>query len=55
MSILFPTRPTIPRLTIQNYSDDLTVQVIFFGQGEKTGEVTLNLEATAPEGFKAKL
>lgn len=36
-------------------SDDLTVQVIFFGHGEKTGEVTVNLEATAGEGVKAKL
>ncbi|KAI1039872.1 hypothetical protein LB505_007088 [Fusarium chuoi] len=35
--------------------DDLTVQVIFFGHGEKTGEVTVNLEATAEEGVKAKL
>ena len=29
------------------YSDDLTVQVIFFGQSEKTGEVTINLDASA--------
>ena len=28
--------------------DDLTVQVIFFGNGEKTGEVLLNEEATTP-------
>jgi len=28
-------------------SDDLTVQVIFFGYGEKTGEVVLNKEASA--------
>lgn len=27
--------------------DDLTVQVIFFGNGAKTGEVTINLDATA--------
>lgn len=27
--------------------DDLTVQVIFFGDGPKTGEVTINLDATA--------
>lgn len=36
-------------------SDDLTVQVIFFGNGEKTGEVVLNLEASANEPLKAKL
>jgi len=36
--------------------DDLTVQVIFFGKGEKTGEVTVNLDATAqPDEPKAKL
>lgn len=28
-------------------SDDLTVQVIFFGYGEKTGEVVVNKEASA--------
>lgn len=28
--------------------DDLTVQVIFFGDGPKTGDVTLNLAGTAP-------
>jgi pyruvate dehydrogenase phosphatase len=27
--------------------DDLTVQVIFFGYGEKTGEVVVNKEASA--------
>ena len=38
------------------FSDDLTVQVIFFGNGEKTGEVSLNLDASAPEPeLKAKL
>lgn len=36
-------------------SDDLTVQVIFFGHGEKTGEVTVNLDATAAEDLRAKL
>lgn len=29
-------------------SDDLTVQVIFFGEGPSTGEVTVNDEASAP-------
>lgn len=38
------------------FRDDLTVQVIFFGNGEQTGEVTLNLEATAEQDApKAKL
>lgn len=31
-----------------DYSDDLTVQVIFFGNGNKTGEVLVNQEATTP-------
>lgn len=37
--------------------DDLTVQVIFFGNGDKTGEVVPNQEASAPlnEPVKAKL
>ncbi|PHH89794.1 hypothetical protein CDD83_5255 [Cordyceps sp. RAO-2017] len=38
---------TLPAPFSRRYRDDLTVQVIFFGNGEKTGEVTLNLEATA--------
>lgn len=45
---------TDTRLTVS--SDDLTVQVIFFGSGEKTGEVSINLDATAPgPQLKAKL
>ena len=36
--------------------DDLTVQVIFFGDGENTGKVTLNPEASNPGlGAKPKL
>ncbi|KAI5466937.1 phosphatase 2C-like domain-containing protein [Mariannaea sp. PMI_226] len=46
---------TLPSPFSRRYRDDLTVQVIFFGQGEKKGEVTLNLEASAPEGLKPKL
>ena len=43
-------------LTDTCFSDDLTVQVIFFGNGEKTGEVKVNTEATAEEPApKAKL
>jgi pyruvate dehydrogenase phosphatase len=35
--------------------DDLTVEVIFFGNGNKSGNVTLNKEATAPLDVKPKL
>lgn len=43
-------------LMLTGFRDDLTVQVIFFGDGPKTGEVTLNLKATAPtKDPKAKL
>jgi len=36
--------------------DDLTVEVIFFGNGDKSGNVTLNKEASAPlNDLKAKL
>ena len=37
--------------------DDLTVEVIFFGNGEKTGQVVVNQEATASSKWpvKAKL
>lgn len=35
--------------------DDLTVEVIFFGEGENTGTVTLNKEASASGDVKAKL
>ncbi|KAG7112653.1 hypothetical protein HYQ45_017198 [Verticillium longisporum] len=47
---------TLPAPFSRRYRDDLTVQVIFFGNGSKTGEVVVNLEATAPEEpVKAKL
>jgi len=38
--------------------DDLTVEVIFFGEGEATGNVVINKEATAVSSngeLKAKL
>lgn len=39
-----------------DFRDDLTVEVIFFGEGETTGTVTLNKEASASaEMAKAKL
>ncbi|KAK7208956.1 hypothetical protein V2G26_016134 [Clonostachys chloroleuca] len=47
---------TLPAPFSRRYRDDLTVQVIFFGNGEKTGEVLVNPEATSPdENPKAKL
>lgn len=48
---------TLPAPFSRRYRDDLTVQVIFFGNGDKTGEVTLNLDATAEQQIplKAKL
>jgi pyruvate dehydrogenase phosphatase len=47
---------TLPAPFSRRYRDDLTVQVIFFGNGEKTGEVTVNHEATENMGApKAKL
>jgi pyruvate dehydrogenase phosphatase len=36
--------------------DDLTVEVIFFGNGDKSGDVVLNKEASASaQDVKAKL
>jgi pyruvate dehydrogenase phosphatase len=48
---------TLPSPYSRRYRDDLTVQVIFFGYGEKTGEVVVNKEATAETNspVKAKL
>ncbi|PHH77764.1 hypothetical protein CDD80_232 [Ophiocordyceps camponoti-rufipedis] len=47
---------TLPAPFSRRYRDDLTVQVIFFGNGEKTGDVTLNLDATyEPDPPKAEL
>ncbi|KAJ6783711.1 hypothetical protein PWT90_05461 [Aphanocladium album] len=41
---------TLPAPFSRRYRDDLTVQVIFFGNGPKTGEVSINHEATANNG-----
>ncbi|KAJ4158501.1 uncharacterized protein LMH87_009024 [Akanthomyces muscarius] len=41
---------TLPAPFSRRYRDDLTVQVIFFGNGPKTGEVSVNHEATANNG-----
>ncbi|KAL2264280.1 hypothetical protein VTK26DRAFT_8483 [Humicola hyalothermophila] len=48
---------TLPAPFSRRYRDDLTVQVIFFGDGERTtNEVVVNGEATAPgREIKAKL
>ncbi|KAK1761243.1 protein phosphatase 2C [Echria macrotheca] len=48
---------TLPYPTSRRYRDDLTVQVIFFGNGEDKGDVAVNDEATAPSKAapKAKL
>ncbi|KIW18618.1 hypothetical protein PV08_02907 [Exophiala spinifera] len=49
---------TLPSPYSRRYRDDLTVEVIFFGEGEDTGAVVVNSEATAKndgEGLKAKL
>ncbi|KAI6356798.1 hypothetical protein MCOR25_007839 [Pyricularia grisea] len=54
---------TLPSPFSRRYRDDLTVQVIFFGnEGEKTGDVVVNEEATSmpgsssqPAAAKAKL
>jgi pyruvate dehydrogenase phosphatase len=44
---------------LTHYSDDLTVQVIFFGHtdktSEKTGDVTVNLDATTDQDPRARL
>jgi pyruvate dehydrogenase phosphatase len=46
---------TLPAPFARRYRDDLTVQVIFFGNGVKTGEVVVNEEATAFDLPKPKL
>lgn len=38
---------TLPSPYSRRYRDDLTVEVVFFGDGEKSGEVLVNHEATA--------
>lgn len=35
--------------------DDLTVEVIFFGEGEPAGDVVANVDASAPSTAKPKL
>lgn len=38
---------TLPSPYSRRYRDDLTVEVIFFGNGDKSGDVTVNHEASA--------
>ncbi|EXJ86146.1 hypothetical protein A1O1_06516 [Capronia coronata CBS 617.96] len=52
---------TLPSPYSRRYRDDLTVEVVFFGEGENTGAVVVNSEATAQNAtgtdqtLKAKL
>jgi pyruvate dehydrogenase phosphatase len=46
---------TLPSPYSRRYRDDLTVEVIFFGEGEETGSVQINSEATTGGELKAKL
>ncbi|RFU34057.1 hypothetical protein B7463_g2291, partial [Scytalidium lignicola] len=47
---------TLPAPYSRRYRDDLTVEVIFFGNGNKTGDVVLNRDASAAANdVKAKL
>ena len=48
---------TLPSPYSRRYRDDLTVEVIFFGEGEQTGSVQINAAATNNGGadLKAKL
>ncbi|KAK7532301.1 phosphatase 2C-like domain-containing protein [Phyllosticta citribraziliensis] len=46
---------TLPSPFSRRYRDDLTVEVIFFGEGENSGSVKLNRDASASHEVKAKL
>ncbi|KAM3072502.1 [Pyruvate dehydrogenase [acetyl-transferring]]-phosphatase 1, mitochondrial [Clarireedia jacksonii] len=47
---------TLPAPYSRRYRDDLTVEVIFFGNGEKSGDVVVNKEASASaSNVQAKL
>ncbi|KEF52677.1 uncharacterized protein A1O9_11094 [Exophiala aquamarina CBS 119918] len=45
---------TLPSPYSRRYRDDLTVEVIFFGEGESTGAVVVNLDASAPTQVEVK-
>lgn len=46
---------TLPSPYSRRYRDDLTVEVIFFGNGGASGDVSVNSEASAPVDAKPKL
>ncbi|KAK7511128.1 phosphatase 2C-like domain-containing protein [Phyllosticta citriasiana] len=46
---------TLPSPFSRRYRDDLTVEVIFFGEGENSGSVKLNRDASASQDVKSKL
>ncbi len=46
---------TLPAPYSRRYRDDLTVEVIFFGEGKKKGDVVVNKEASAAIDVKPKL
>lgn len=45
---------TLPSPYSRRYRDDLTVEVIFFGEGDKSGNVTLNEEASATNSVETR-
>lgn len=45
----------LPSPFSRRYRDDLTVEVIFFGEGEPAGDVVANVDASAPGTAKPKL
>ncbi|KAL8937803.1 MAG: hypothetical protein Q9211_003498 [Gyalolechia sp. 1 TL-2023] len=45
----------LPSPFSRRYRDDLTVEVIFFGEGEPAGGAVANVDASASSGAKAKL
>ncbi|KAL8936512.1 MAG: hypothetical protein Q9216_004892 [Gyalolechia sp. 2 TL-2023] len=45
----------LPSPFSRRYRDDLTVEVIFFGEGEPAGDVVSNVDASAPGTAKPKL
>ncbi|KAL8711560.1 MAG: hypothetical protein Q9220_003970 [cf. Caloplaca sp. 1 TL-2023] len=46
---------TLPSPFSRRYRDDLTVEVIFFGEGEASGDIVTNVEASAPGPGRPKL
>ncbi|KAL8887916.1 MAG: hypothetical protein Q9215_004562 [Flavoplaca cf. flavocitrina] len=46
---------TLPSPYSRRYRDDLTVEVIFFGEAEACGDVVPNVEASAPRTARPKL